>query len=180
VWIAAGVLVILEVQIITGVYTPSKPGGTLERDEASVNGRADIWHSALEIIHDFPLGIGMSMFRDNHIRERYPAPGYDKPILPHAHNEFLQVGTDLGLPGLAVFTGWYLTAAYMLLVGWRSHNAPIRLAAVAVGIGLLAHIAFGMGDAITLWDRLAFGFWWLMGLAGAQYVLARRATQSND
>jgi uncharacterized membrane protein YdcZ (DUF606 family) len=37
---------------------------------------------------------------------------------------------------------------------------------------LLAHNVFGMGDAIKLWDRYAFAWWWILGCVGALVVFA--------
>ena len=54
-----------------------------------------------------------------------------------------------------------------------------RAVAVAVAAGLLAHMVYGMGDAITLWDRFAFGYWWMIGLAAAQYVLVVLGARSH-
>jgi hypothetical protein len=42
---------------------------------------------------------------------------------------------------------------------------------LAAATGLLAHAVYGVGDAITLWDRFIFVFWWIMGLVGAVYAV---------
>ncbi len=161
----------LEFRVVT--YTPATAieNGLSERDEQSLVGRQDIWQSALAIIQNYPLtGVGMSMFRDGRVRDRYPAPGYPGRILPHAHNEWLQVGADLGLPGLVVYAGWHLTAGYMLFRSWRRGD---RTLAAAMFAGLFAHAVFGLADAITLWDRFSFVYWWLLALVGAQFMLLK-------
>jgi len=38
---------------------------------------------------------------------------------------------------------------------------------------------YGLGDAIPLWDRFAFGLWWMLGMAAALYVLHGRADPSS-
>lgn len=174
-------LIVAEVAVAKNIFSPPEPtaiAGVAGRDEMSIAGRFDIWRSALAIIHDYPLtGVGLNLFRAAPVRARYPAPAYDKTVLPHAHNEFLQVGADLGIPGMIVFIAWYAVIAYMLIQTWRQGDRSARVVAVATGAGLLAHAAFGMGDAIALWDRFIFVFWWLFGIAGAQYVVVRfRAT----
>ena len=68
----------------------------------------------------------------------------------------------------------------MLVQSWRKGDSQARILAVAVAGGLLAHAVYGLGDAITLWDRLAFIFWWLLGLAGAQYILVYPRIPKNQ
>jgi O-antigen ligase len=172
--------ILLEAGVALRVFNRPAPSttpvveGSAGRDEMSVAGRLDIWKSALEIMHDYPLtGVGLNLFRSAPVRARYPAPAYDKQVLPHAHNEFLQVGSDMGIPGLLIFAAWYVTMAYMLIQTWRHGDQSARVVAVATGAGLLAHAVFGMGDAVALWDRFIFLFWWLFGIAGAQYVIVR-------
>ncbi|NJO84727.1 MAG: hypothetical protein HC828_19480 [Blastochloris sp.] len=87
------------------------------------------------------------------MREAYPAPGYNLSVLPHTHNELLQVATDAGLPGLALYLAMYGAIVYMLVQTWRRGDFRAKAVAASVGAGLLAHNFFALGDAITLWDR---------------------------
>jgi len=161
----------LELAVFNSTQDAAAQNSLSGRDEQSLIGRQDIWQSALNIVRDYPLtGVGMSMFRDARVRERYPAPGFLQSILPHAHNEWLQVAADLGLPGLAVYTGWHIAAGYMLLVVWRRGDERHKILAAGLAASLLAHLVFGLGDAITLWDRFSFFFWWLLGLVGALFT----------
>ena len=138
------------------------------RDEVSAQGRLAMWARALEIVRDHPLtGVGLSMYRDGRVGAHYPIPGYENRPPPHTHNEFLQFGTDMGVPGWALFLWLYGAAAWMLARVCRAGDDRARAYAVAVGAGLLAHAVFGLVDAITLWDRLAFIFWLMLGLVGA-------------
>jgi hypothetical protein len=63
----------------------------------------------------------------------------------------------------------------MLMACWRRGDRRARVAAVAVGGGLLAHLIYGITDAIPLWDRFSFVYWIMLGLAGGQYALIRQA-----
>jgi O-antigen ligase len=183
-----GFLTVLEVSIVLNLLPPgeetgasgSTPTGSISaRDEGSFNKRFGLWESGLRIIGDYPLtGVGMSMYRDSRVREAYPAPGRDHP--PHAHNEFIQVGTDLGLPGLIIYAAWHIVAGWMLFKTWEKGDFGAKAVAAAVAGGLVAHGVYGMGDAITLWDRFAFVYWWLLGLAGAGYVLTCRGPFKHD
>lgn len=171
---------IFEILIISNVFNVSNRQRMLERDEASFSDRVDIWRSGLAILRDYPVtGAGMSMFRYNPTRQLYPVAKYKDRVLPHAHNEWVQIGSDLGVPGLLVFTGWYAAAGGMLLAGYRRGSAEVKALSVGVAAGLLAHAAFGAGDAIPLWDRFAFVFWWLFALAGAVYVHTKETTRAR-
>ena len=171
-WAVIVALAILELMIVRNVFTPPGQPVLAVRDEESVNGRFDIWESALKIIGDYPLtGAGMNMFREKPVRNKYPVPSFKQPVLPHAHNEFLQIATDLGLPGLALFLTWYGVTFWNLLRVYRLGGSIFKAVAIGLSGGLLAHIFFGMGDAVAIWDRLAFLQWWLLALSSAAYWL---------
>jgi len=177
-WAGLTTLTVLEILIIRDVFVPSDQSQLTQRDEQSMIGRVDIWNSALRIMRDYPLtGVGLNMFRDGRVRALYPAPGFFGPVLPHTHQEWLQAGTDMGVPGFIVFVGLELTAGYMLYRGYRQGDSAARAVIAGVGAGLFAHAIFGLGDAITLWDRFAFLFWWLLGLGSAQVYLIRAKSQ---
>ncbi len=179
-WLAWGVLValaVVEIMIMRDVFVPPEQS-LAARDEESLNTRYDIWESALLIIRDYPLtGVGLNMFRDGRVRAIYPVPSFKNPVLPHTHQEGLQIGTDMGLPGLALWLGLQITVFYQLYKGYRGGDAAAKAVMAALAAGLFAHGFFGLGDAITLWDRFAFLLWWLLGLAGAQTFLLSEKNQ---
>ncbi len=180
----AAVALFAGLQVIV-YFAPASSGPQAEQfgrgNEISSSSRLEMWSSAAAIIRDHPLtGAGVNMYRAGPVRERYPVPSYANGILPHAHNEWLQSATDLGLPGLLVFIGFQAAALWMLWRVWRTGSPRDRAVALAVGAGLAAHAIYGLGDAITLWDRLAFVYWWMIGLAAAQYVLVRESRLSSE
>ncbi|MEP7290253.1 MAG: O-antigen ligase family protein [Chloroflexota bacterium] len=165
----------LEGMIIGGVFAPQTAAASDARDEASNSVRLEIWGAGLAIVRDYPLtGVGLNKFRSREVRDRYPVPDFGSPIVPHTHNEILQVGTDLGIPGMVLFIAWNATVAVMIWKTWRKGTPFIKAVAVSAGAGLLAHTIFGLADAITLFDRFIFAYWLLVALAGGAYVLANR------
>src|SRR6185295_2259207 len=111
---------VLEIMIVRNVFSPAKLTDQVERDEDSLTGRFDIWKSALDIIRDYPLtGVGLNNFRNDEVRQRYPVTTFKQPILPHTHNELLQFGTDMGVPGLALFGIFYAVTGWVLVQGYR-------------------------------------------------------------
>lgn len=182
---ALALLVMFQAALFFNLFTPptSVDAATpriSSRDENSVENRLAIWESAVRMTLDHPLtGVGLNFFRYNPPRSQYPVPYYveNNLILPHAHNEWLQVATDLGIPGLIVFVSVQLSAALMLLRAWQRGTGEQRALAAALGAGLLAHCAFALGDAITLWDRFSFLYWWLLGLTTALYLIVNQPRQ---
>jgi hypothetical protein len=61
-----------------------------------------------------------------------------------------------------------------------SAGSPQYAAALAAGGALAAHAFFGIGDAIALWDRFAFLFWWMLGLTAAVYLSAQASPLATN
>lgn len=149
--------------------------GTLSVD--SVVGRLEIWFRAIYAIQDFSFtGMGMNTFREV-VKVLYPISSTNAEIsVGHAHNEFLQAGLDLGIPGLIALLALYFGAFGILIyigVQGRSLGSGARGLqwAVLLGLGgnLLAHMAYGLVDAVALGAKPGILFWLLLGLiAGLQ------------
>lgn len=138
---------------------------------SSLNVRMDIWSSAVAGIKDFPLtGMGMNRFRTE-IHLLYPVFSipYDYS-LGHAHNEFLQVGLDLGIPGMIAFVSIYLVAFWLLVKVYRravqmgNDGTTLRWLILGLGGGLFGHLVYGMTDAVALGAKPGILFWMLLGL----------------
>jgi O-antigen ligase len=173
--------VLLEIAVVTRVFSPNQ-AALIERDEDSLSSRLLIWESALRIVGDYPAtGSGANTFRHPDVRRDYPVLGYETRVLPHAHNLWLQTGADLGVPGVLALAAVYATAAWAAVRVFRRRarvHPWVWALAVAAGAGLLSHLAFAMGDAIALWDRLGFVGWWLLGLLMAAGAAAERGYAS--
>ncbi|MGJ3239586.1 MAG: O-antigen ligase family protein [Anaerolineae bacterium] len=169
-------LLLVQISVMFGLAQPQS-AGLSDRDAESVITRQAIWQRSAEMMRDYPLaGVGMYMYRTAIQQEAYLIPYYvenDLPMPPHAHNEWLHIGAEMGVIGLLLFIGMQVTTAWMIWQGWHYGDQLSRTVALAMGAGLLAHAVYGVGDTIALWDRLQFVLWWLIGLIGAQYTLAR-------
>lgn len=129
-------------------------------------GRMEVWQRAIYMIQDFPYtGIGLNTF-DLVANVMYPffLIGPEAQVI-HAHNNFLQVGVDLGVLGLVAYLG-LLTA--FALMAWRiyRYSSDGVLQALAAGLicGMLAHQVYGLTDAITLGAKPGIVLWAMMGL----------------
>jgi putative inorganic carbon (HCO3(-)) transporter len=148
----------------------------------SLEGRLEIWSRAIYGIQDFPFtGMGMNAFRKV-VQVLYPffriGPDID---IGHAHNEFLQAALDLGIPGLIAFIALYIGAFWMLTDIWKTTRPPhlitdhyslfsvpcslfTRSLALGLAGGLLAHLLYGLTDAVALGAKPGVLFWMLLGL----------------
>lgn len=145
-----------------------------QRNQHSLSIRFEIWDRALRMIRDYPMtGSGISTYRGLVQNERYAVRHYaiNNRILPHAHNAFLQMGADLGVMGLLLFVVWYGITGAMAIQNWRRSSEHLKVLTVAAAAGILAHLIYGIGDAIPFWDRFAFVHWWFIGLIAALHVL---------
>ncbi|CAG0935226.1 hypothetical protein TFLX_04058 [Thermoflexales bacterium] len=136
--------------------------------------RLEVWQTAIEGVTDFPFtGMGLGTFREVG-RLFYPLsipPGYD---FAHAHNELLQVGLDLGVPGLVALLAIYFGSFGMLWSLWNSATTPeTRYLALGPAGGLLSHAIYGLTDAVALGAKPGVFFWALLGLTCGLFLRDR-------
>ena len=154
----------------------------------TLKGRLELWNRALYAIQDFAFtGCGLGTFR-RVVHVLYPlflvSPGAD---IGHAHNVFLQVALDLGLPGLVAYLSLVGTA---LWTGGRIARASQPCAAVAssqfqwlaLGIvgSLVAFHVYGLTDAIALGAKPGVAFWMLLALAAALWGTVQEAAPQAE
>ena len=132
-----------------------------------IESRLELWSRGIYALTDFAFtGIGIGTF-DRVIPLLYPtfliAPGTP---MGHAHNLFIQVGVDLGFPGLIAFLALYVNVFVILAAVLRQRQLalPWTLAAGALG-GLTAMFVHGLLD-VPLWGtKPSFLPWLLVALA---------------
>ncbi|MFN2233740.1 MAG: O-antigen ligase family protein, partial [Anaerolineales bacterium] len=139
-------------------------------------GRVEIWSRAILMIRDFSFtGVGIGSYMD--VADLlYPFFLASPGKIEHAHNLFLQVAVDLGIPGLIAWFSIYLGvcfSAWQLYKFGKNHQDGW---AIGLGIGFLssnlALIIHGFFDAVT-WGmiRPAPLVWGIWGTAIAAWQL---------
>jgi len=122
-------------------------------ESLGLEGRIEIWSRAIYAIQDFAFtGIGMGSFTEV-IDLLYPLFLSSPGKVSHAHNLFLQVAVDLGIPGLIA---WLSILIGVTLTAWQLYRHGKRLDdswAAALGAGFLgsqlALVMHGFTDAVT-------------------------------
>lgn len=170
-WLLLGLILILGVTLaalgpqLSASLWPSSAG---LGGGVSLSGRVEIWSRALYAIQDFPFtGTGLGTFRQV-VHLLYPlfsmSPDSD---FAHAHNMFLQVALDIGLPGLIAYLALLWVAAR---VAWQAaRHGPARLQALSIGLlsALIGLHIYGMTDALALGSKPSVAFWMILGLLAA-------------
>jgi O-antigen ligase len=133
------------------------------------------WGAAINMMDAHPwTGIGAGAFNDRY-REYTPVWRF-RIGRGHAHNGFLQLAAEAGIPGLVAFSCWFLA---MLLTPWRSlrrmrSDGPTAPFLVA---GFATVVAFGMHSLVDYLNVLSLGIELSIVVA---VVLAAGETSSRD
>jgi putative inorganic carbon (HCO3(-)) transporter len=135
--------------------------------------RQQVWRAAMWTLADFPFtGVGMGLFNDvaSLLYAHYA------PQNPGAHNLYLQVGVDLGFPGMIAYLAVLLLTLWMagtsLKTFTRTRDSALRVVMVGALAGMVALMAHGLVD-ITVWGtRAAFFPWTVIGLVVGLWGIA--------
>ena len=120
-----------------------------------------VWGWSVEAIGDFPFtGVGLGAFR-RVVKRLYPVE--ISGVIHHAHNTYLQVPLDLGLPGLVAYLALLLVAA---AVAVRVARERVRLRPLALGLlgGLAGVHVYSFLDSLVPGSKTVLLFWMVIGL----------------
>lgn len=147
---------------------------------ATAQGREELWSRALFLMQDFPFtGVGLGM-PERVINLLYPlfTVSADSPWL-HVHNTYLQIGSEMGIPGLIAFVALLLAVGAALTKQARNRGvvgagsprprdgAWRRPLALGLLGSLLVFAVHGLVDAPLASPKLAVLFFGLLGLMAA-------------
>jgi hypothetical protein len=136
---------------------------------ATAQGRLELWSRAFYLMQDFPFtGVGLGM-PERVINLLYPlfTIGPENHWV-HVHNTYLQIGSELGIPGLIAFSALLLALgaalvrqAHSTAVSWRQ--------TLALGLlgSLIVFAVHGLVDAPLASPKLMVLFFGLLGLMAA-------------
>jgi putative inorganic carbon (HCO3(-)) transporter len=141
-------------------------GGSSGGVASTLQGRQELWSRALYLMQDFPFtGVGLGM-PEPVIKLLYPLflVGPDSEWI-HVHNTFLQVGGEMGIPGLIAFVAMLLAVAAVLVRQAANPRAGIyRGLSLALLGSLIVFVVHSQVDAPLASPKLTVLYFGLMGL----------------
>jgi putative inorganic carbon (HCO3(-)) transporter len=175
-WFALGVLLLVVVAwlgwgktaleaLIVQMWTPRT---AVETAVGSVNlhGRLLIWARAWDCVLHSPLGCGWGTFR---LLDGDPTAArsiFDVGT-PHAHNVFLQVAYDFGVPGLIAYLAILGQAARTAWQTYRRTDGLPRAWAAGALAALVAYHVYGLTDVVALGSKPGILWWGLVAWIAA-------------
>jgi len=138
----------------------------------TMQARIEMWQRAVYMIQDFSFtGIGLGTF-DPVVDLLYTLFTVSPTTtLGHVHNTILEVGVDLGIPGLVLYVALLSSFA---VAAWRSYrrleNGGLRALVMGLACGMLAHQVFGLADAFLLGTKPGLVMWVFMAIVAAIYA----------
>ena len=132
--------------------------------------RQQVWRTALQMLADFPFtGVGMGTFND----VATVLYAFQETHSLGAHSLYLQVGVDLGLPGLIACLAALLLTLWMAATATRTlgrrRDGELRAMALGALAGVVALMIHGLVDHVAWNTRAAFVPWVVIGLVTALY-----------
>ncbi|HBL29452.1 MAG TPA: hypothetical protein DD490_21680, partial [Acidobacteria bacterium] len=147
---------------------PAKAGQALAGDGDSVlTGRLDGWRAAAWMVREHPwAGVGHGAYRPEYVpamndlldRGVQIYPQRLQPVFANAHNEFLEVAAEWGLPGIAALAWALFVLGTVLRRG--PHDAGRALAwAGTAALAVLSLAYFPFRVALVAWPAVLFLAW---------------------
>jgi putative inorganic carbon (HCO3(-)) transporter len=144
-------------------------GGGSGSVASTLQGRQELWSRALTLMQDFPFtGVGLGM-PEPVIQLLYPIflVGPESEWI-HVHNTFLQIGSEMGIPGLVAFVAMLLAVAAVLARQAAKPQAGVyRGLSLALLGSLIVFVVHGLVDAPLASPKLTVLFFGLLGLMAA-------------
>ena len=146
----------------------------LEHPAGFMGERPQWWQTSVELIRQYPFtGIGLGRFRYEY-QLNGPPEQYNVPY--HAHNIYLHIAVEHGIPALLVFA-WLLVMIWRQLFVLRKADDFWGMGLFIGGSGfLISALVYGLADNV-LHHRSLLIFWFIVGLvfltSGRRGVKAR-------
>jgi len=142
-----------------------------ERDTANTVTRTTVWRAGLRMVEQNPfMGVGIDNFSP--LATAYEDTN-EEGVRSMAHNTYIQLGAEMGLPGLVIFLMIYVSAFQMLE---RMRKRPRQAGTLTSRVALAIEAGF-VGAAVCAFFLSAeyekFP-WFFLFLAMAMYHLPRR------
>ncbi|MGA1825691.1 MAG: O-antigen ligase family protein [bacterium] len=106
------------------------------------SGRAVVWEATCELIKDFPLiGTGLGTYKT--VFQRYKPEDFDYRLLlyDHAHNDYLEMISEVGIIGIIPLFWGNLSFLLLILKKWAKTKNAFSKGISLGGVGALSYIS---------------------------------------
>ena len=133
----------------------------LQRPSGFMSERPLWWKTSAQLIAKYPItGIGLGRFRHEY-RLHAPAGTHHKPY--HAHNIYLHIAVEQGIPSLILFLGILFLIFRQLFILCKRDDFWCSGLFIGGSGFLISALVYGLADQI-LHQRPLLIFWFLIGL----------------
>ncbi|ULA61967.1 MAG: TPRREGION domain-containing protein [Nitrospira sp.] len=180
-WRLAGTCIVALMMAGLLFPTPLRERVLVEHEQNPVSyARWQMWQGAIAQMADHPFGIGLGLYQYTYPLYAFPVEGeiarYGK-VAQTPHNDYLQMGVEMGVGAVVVFAAGVLMLARELIQVLRSRlsrrQRSLIIGVGGAGIGLLVHAAL---DSSLRESALAL----LLALCAGLIVVARRLSNSSQ
>lgn len=120
----------------------------LEVNELTMDSRWLVWQDTVRLLRDFwPFGVGLGGYGD--VIQRYESGHFTQQLVEHAHNDYLELAAEMGVPLLVglLALGWWLWARALRRC-WNEHGCRkwvgLATALTVVGVSLHELVEFNL------------------------------------
>jgi len=149
-------------------------------EESTLDSRLILWRNTVYMIQDFPLtGVGLNTFKPV-LNNFYKLNIFENkdPSFFHAHNTFLAIAVETGLPTLVLYVTLLGSFFAMAARVYKRGRTFIRALTIGLAGGLIAHQVFGIMDAYTLGKKLGVVLWIFYGVMAALFIHRHKLIRS--
>lgn len=146
-----------------------------QNQDTSMGLRLVMWKQAFDIIREHPMiGVGkQGYFNEVNARiKQGRAPDLIRKA-PHPHNEILNMGVEMGVPGVAVGLLLFLLPAALFFPRLRANDEWTRFAAMGGSMVVAGQFTAGLMDTY-FWIVSQTAFYGMLVAVFAAIILARR------
>lgn len=135
--------------------------------------RIDLWRFGIIHLKDRPI-LGFGYGRAN-FAKAYPDFFKRSRLLFHTHNVFLNIGLELGIPGLIALIWLFWAILKSLWKDWKDRLNEMRLLSFAIFISVIGFLIRGQFDHLLV-DEMALMLWLLVGIG---FAISKRKETVN-
>jgi len=177
-WVAVPLVVLGLAGAVAALSTnPLNSTSASSAKEFSLQSRQYIWRTtAAAIAETFPVGTGLGSFQQVYRLQENP-DRVDATYVNHAHNDYLELALELGLPGILLMLAFFAWWGRRLAQIWSSNlSSPFDRAATIASAAVLAH---SVVDYPLRTSAMAAVFAMCIGIL-ARFRPAERASARGD